>query len=921
MADFGSALWNKPASGGGGGGGDSTPAADPVTRSLRFDDGSSPYLVRAASDIGSPTDAKKVTVAFWFKLGNIVASRRALVANTNSAGTDFWWMELDASHRLNFMVNNNSSSVQGQYITNRVFRDPSAWTHICVSCDSTASEAADRAIIYINGVRETSFSTTNHWPANWLNEFNEGTYSQYISSYIGTSMFFDGYIADVYNIDGQQLEPTEFIESNNGSYKPKEYTGTYGNNGWHIDMQPQHDADLLVTSVGRNDGDTTFADAAQGHGLTVSGDTEHSIAVGNPFTGDDRMMYLNGDYLSMPHSSDWTIGSGDATIEFWIKTSDSTGDILYNTSSTSPYAGWLISIGFAASGKISFFNASSSNNEWKTMSNSISDGLLHHVAVVKDGTSLKFYLDGNLDSSHTLSHTGVASNVPLLVGKQAGTTNRNLQGHLYDIRIVNGTAVYSGEFTPPSGKLTTTGGTYPSTTNVDTSITSSHTVLLIPPEKDDTDFHDESDSGHTVTTYGTPTRKASSPYEAAAKSTAMYFDGSGDEIVAWVDGTSGDYDFGTADYTIECWAYIDSSDSAVGTYNTLWASALYKNQCFEYAGDLLYYTHLSGGSSPATRVDFPLGQWNHVAVVRDSGTMRIYVNGKFGFSYSQSGDAGGGMTIGGGITGYPAYSMDGHIYDFRVTGGEAKYSGTSTASDWANFDEITAPFELNPVYLGGDQSGNKNHFTATNISGHDAVLDTPTRNYATLNPVSDVVASGSNTFSNGNLTLSLSHADNKAASTIAVSSGKWYAEVRYDSAGHQMAGIGRVDCLENTTNYIGENSSAFGYVIYRPNGDMYHNGSTTDIFSNLSSGDILQIALDLDSNTVWWGLNGTWVGTVGSSGGTSITAAEYYFVQTYRDSCTWNFGQDPTFAGNKTSGQDTTQDEFYYAPPTGFSGL
>ena len=240
--------------------------------------------------------------------------------------------------------------------------------------------------------------------------------------------------------------------------------------------------------------------------------------------------------------------------------------------------------------------------------------------------------------------------------------------------------------------------------------------------------------------------------------------------------------------------------------------------------------------------------------------------------------------------------------------------------------EYTGSFGTNGFHLklddssdiGADDAGS-NDFTANNLSSHDVMLDTPTKNYATLNPVSDVVASGSNTFSEGNLTLSPSNAYNKAASTIAVSSGKWYAEVRYDSAGNQMAGIGRVDCLENTTNYIGQSSSAFGYVIYRPTGDMYHNGSTTDIFSALSSGDILQIALDLDSNTVWWGLNGTWVGTVGSSGGTSITAAEYYFVQTYRNPCTWNFGQDNTFAGQFTG--TPNNDEFAYEIPTGFKSF
>ena len=51
-------------------------------------------------------------------------------------------------------------------------------------------------------------------------------------------------------------------------------------------------------------------------------------------------------------------------------------------------------------------------------------------------------------------------------------------GFYADFRIVDGTQVYTGNFTPPSGPLTTTGGTYPSNTNVNTSITASHTKLL-----------------------------------------------------------------------------------------------------------------------------------------------------------------------------------------------------------------------------------------------------------------------------------------------------------------------------------------------------------------------------------------------------------------------------------------------------------
>ena len=211
-----------------------------------------------------------------------------------------------------------------------------------------------------------------------------------------------------------------------------------------------------------------------------------------------------------------------------------------------------------------------------------------------------------------------------------------------------------------------------------------------------------------------------------------------------------------------------------------------------------------------------------------------------------------------------------------------------------------------------------NHFDPTNLSSHDVMLDTPTKNYATMNPVSDVVVSGSNTFSEGNLTADSSHTKNKIVSTIAVSSGKWYAEARFDDNGYQMVGIGRVDCLEDTSTYIGGNG-AFGYMLYKPHGDVYHNASGTSIWGALSTGDVIQIALDLDNNKVWWGKNGTWNGTVGSSGETSISAGEYYFAQSYRDKCTWNFGQDNTFRGQETGTPDN--DEFLYEIPEGFKSL
>ncbi|MAP25097.1 MAG: hypothetical protein CMM87_06170 [Rickettsiales bacterium] len=929
MADFGSALWNKPASVGGGGTEEGGGApADPVTRSLRFNDGdnSGLYIDPTASHDSSTV----YTFSCWAKLGKMGGtSYEIFTAGYYASGSsqDLLYFGHDTNSKLRIWLRSTVDATNTTYTSTAVFRDPAAWYHLTLVRNGASLK------VYVNNsevISETISSTQRYGVGGGL-PMHVGVSPKLTSSSIYSYYSFDGLLADVYFTDGHAKSPTDFIESNNyGGYKPKKYTGDFGTNGFHIDAQPAHDADLLVSSIGRNDGDTTFADAAQGHGLTVSGDTEHSIAVGNPFTGDDRMMYLNGDYLSMPHSSDWTIGSGDATIEFWIKTSDSTGDILYNTSGTSPYAGWLISIGFAVSGRISFFNASSSSNEWVNMSAAINDGLLHHVAVVKDGTSLKFYLDGNLDSSHTLSYTGVASNVPLLVGKQAGTTNRNLQGHLYDIRIVNGTAVYSGEFTPPSGKLTTTGGTYPSTTNVDTSITSSHTVLLIQPEKDDTDFHDESDSGHTITTYGTPTRKASSPYEAAAKSTAIHFDGSGDYITTSWDSAS-DFDFGSSDYTIECWFTVNNTST---TYKTLFGGTAFELNCFLYGPNIYFYAAAGYYLYDNTLNNVSTNTWYHVACQRNGNTLELYFNGDLIETLSWSGTHSSFTSSTpfriGYLNGY-GRTHDGYIYDFRVTKGEAKYSGST-------YDTPTAPFELNPVYLGGDQSGNKNHFTPTNISqAHDVMLDVPTNNYCTLNPLDN----RNTPLSEGNLRAGVGSTYSTTAGTFGMESGKWIWSClrNVNGGGTPSFGLTPVsDSFSGASDWVGSSSNG-GWAYYQSAyHDIYHNASVLveNLFS-ASEDEELAWAVDIDAGKAWLGTvssgSVTWYNSGDPANGTNATftftagTAMKPTISSYGSGSngSLNFGQDATYAGlespSTTYADSNGNGSFGFQPPSGFLAL
>ena len=116
--------------------------------------------------------------------------------------------------------------------TNRVFRDVAAWYHIVVAIDTNESTADNRIRIYINGVEETNFATKNNPSTNTQMPWNKQ--QQHRLGAInpnagGTSYHFGGYMAETQVIDGSQLTPSSFGEtdSDTGQWIPKEYEGTY----------------------------------------------------------------------------------------------------------------------------------------------------------------------------------------------------------------------------------------------------------------------------------------------------------------------------------------------------------------------------------------------------------------------------------------------------------------------------------------------------------------------------------------------------------------------------------------------------------------------------------------------------------------------------------------------------------------------
>ena len=208
-----------------------------VANSLRFNDGSSDSLTKSFSGSGN---RRTWTLSVWFKLGLIPPASR-LFSIGNDASSDILSIFF-TSGDLRF-ENTVSGSHTLEFRTDQVFRDPSAWSHLVFAVDTTQSTSSNRVKIYHNGSQITSFSTENYPSQNsdtlWNHTTGSATIGARAASPSGT--YFDGYMAEIVSIDGQQLDPTSFGEFDSDSptiWKPKDVSGlTFGTNGFHLDFE------------------------------------------------------------------------------------------------------------------------------------------------------------------------------------------------------------------------------------------------------------------------------------------------------------------------------------------------------------------------------------------------------------------------------------------------------------------------------------------------------------------------------------------------------------------------------------------------------------------------------------------------------------------------------------------------------------
>jgi len=156
-----------------------------------------------------------------------------------------------------YFVSQPQPSPNAFLITNRIFRDFSAWCHIVIKVDTTQSTASNRLKMYINGIQETSFSTETYPSQNADLQFNQAVRHRIGSNSLGSNLNhtyanFNGYIAEFNFLDGYAYDPSYFGETDavTGQWNPKKYVGSYGTNGFYLNFSDN--SGTTATTLGKD---------------------------------------------------------------------------------------------------------------------------------------------------------------------------------------------------------------------------------------------------------------------------------------------------------------------------------------------------------------------------------------------------------------------------------------------------------------------------------------------------------------------------------------------------------------------------------------------------------------------------------------------------------------------------------------------
>jgi len=560
-----------------------------IDQSLRFNDDDSASLLWTPSGNGN---RRTWTVSFWTKRGHISDISYIFTANSYNNFCGF-----GSADQIQILAGNGSTfDIQ----STQVFRDPSAWYHMVYVIDTTESTDSNRVKCWANGSEVTLAVSGGGWPS--LNQ--ELDFNTTVAFGVGgnTTYNYDGYLAEFHFIDGTALTPASFGETNSSTnqWVPIEYTGSYGTNGFY----QKYSATELANSF------TDSSEAGGRHNISASGDAHTDTSVKKIGTASVQFDGT-GDYLTAPSNDDWDFGTGDFTLEMWIRFANK------NTGSGAAGANALIANHNSPNGWQWIWRGSDNTFElWSTdgdeysSSFTLNNDTWYHVAVTRDGNTLRHYVDGVQCGSNAFTETMSDTSTTLQIGSYDASGLGIIDGYMDEIRISDTCRYPDGTtFTPSTTAFTA----------------DSNTRLLLHCDGSDggTSFPDS--ATRVITANGDV---ANSRAQAKIGESSIKFDGTADYLSV---ADSADWALGS-NFTVETWVRFASTSSDLTLLNHWKGNGVLASWSLQLdGGNTAKFYYSTDGVNSAGNSSWSwtpsLNTWYHVAVVRDGSDLEFYVDG------------------------------------------------------------------------------------------------------------------------------------------------------------------------------------------------------------------------------------------------------------------------------------------------------
>lgn len=359
---------------------------------------------------------------------------------------------------------------------------------------------------------------------------------------------------------------------------------------------------LLLHGDGTNGGqNNTFLDGSSNNfTITRNGNTTQGSF--NPY-GSLWSNYFDGtgDYIDAP-SGGAISGTGNFTVECWLypSTISSGYKVVYANVTNNGFSFSLNSTGTLGYGRS---NVATDG----TTTGVLTFNAWNHIAWVRSGTgSNQFVCYINGVSAGTFTNSTSYASGTVRIGVDGNGSSFPYQGYISNLRV-NTTAVYSADFTPPTSNLTAI----------------ANTILLTCQSNR---FVDNSTNNYTITRNGDTKVTSFAPFAptsvyTSAAGGSVYIDGNGDTLDSPATTT---FNYGTGDFTYETWVYPESTPNDSYIISQPSAGSVYPLFLI-YNGAL----HWQPGAAnyQAFGLSVTNGQWNHIAAVRQGGTMYGFLNG------------------------------------------------------------------------------------------------------------------------------------------------------------------------------------------------------------------------------------------------------------------------------------------------------